>query len=146
MMLLGILVASSDKLRRVPTIEETGTTGCQHLPVPHNRVATLLQGKCLYYREWNRPQNTLENAADDGEEQRLMFGMLYSLKVVINYMTAAIVGAYSEGVSLRTHQKSRWEDVRGADYVGEHLVEMVWRTTLPAFIHALLVCYAQLGR
>lgn len=39
------------------------------------------QGKCLYYREWNRPQNTLENAADDGEEQRLMFGMLYSLKV-----------------------------------------------------------------
>lgn len=39
------------------------------------------QGKCLYYREWNRPQNTLENAADEGEEQRLMFGMLYSLKV-----------------------------------------------------------------
>lgn len=39
------------------------------------------QGKCLYYREWNRPQNTLENADDDGEEQRLMFGMLYSLKV-----------------------------------------------------------------
>ncbi|CAN0385936.1 unnamed protein product, partial [Scytosiphon promiscuus] len=37
------------------------------------------QGKCLYYREWNRPQNTLENADDDGEEQRLMFGMLYSL-------------------------------------------------------------------
>lgn len=39
------------------------------------------QGKCLYYREWNRPQNTLENADDEGEEQRLMFGMLYSLKV-----------------------------------------------------------------
>lgn len=41
----------------------------------------IVQGKCLYYREWNRPQNTLENADDDGEEQRLMFGMLYSLKV-----------------------------------------------------------------
>lgn len=44
-------------------------------------VAAKPQGKCLYYREWNRPQNTLENAEDAGEEQRLMFGMLYSLKV-----------------------------------------------------------------
>lgn len=43
-------------------------------------VLNSSQGKCLYYREWNRPQNTLEHAADDGEEQRLMFGMLYSLK------------------------------------------------------------------
>ncbi|CAM9371391.1 unnamed protein product [Choristocarpus tenellus] len=36
------------------------------------------KGKCLYYREWNRPQNTLED--DQLEEQRLMFGMLYSIK------------------------------------------------------------------
>ncbi len=46
-----------------------------------NALAAEPQGKCLYYREWNRPQNTLENAEDAGEEQRLMFGMLYSLKV-----------------------------------------------------------------
>lgn len=45
------------------------------------------KGKCLYYREWNRPQNTLGDAADDGEEQRLVFGMLYSLKEVVTKMS-----------------------------------------------------------
>lgn len=50
------------------------------LPAPH----FIRQGKCLYYREWNRPQNTLENAEDEGEEQRLMFGMLYSIKASIS--------------------------------------------------------------
>eukprot|EP00752_Nemacystus_decipiens_P014836 g13208.t1 len=45
------------------------------------------KGKCLYYREWNRPQNTLENADDEGEEQRLMFGMLYSLKELVTKMS-----------------------------------------------------------
>jgi hypothetical protein len=35
-------------------------------------------GACLYYEEWNRPQNTL---ADDPEEDRkLMFGLYFSLK------------------------------------------------------------------
>eukprot|EP01040_Poterioochromonas_malhamensis_P001553 gene1553-1644_t len=36
------------------------------------------KGKCLYYREWNRPLNTLSDDTD--EEKRLMFGMLFSLK------------------------------------------------------------------
>eukprot|EP00903_Cladosiphon_okamuranus_P020729 g19034.t1 len=45
------------------------------------------KGKCLYYREWNRPQNTLENADDEGEEQRLMFGMLFSLKELVTKMS-----------------------------------------------------------
>jgi hypothetical protein len=36
------------------------------------------KGTCLYYKEWNRPLNTL--ADDPAEEKRLMFGMLYSLK------------------------------------------------------------------
>lgn len=34
-------------------------------------------GKCLYYKEWNRPQNTME---DPEEERKLVFGMLFSLK------------------------------------------------------------------
>ncbi len=36
------------------------------------------KGKCLFYKEWNRPLNTL--ADDVGEERKLMFGMLFSLK------------------------------------------------------------------
>jgi trafficking protein particle complex subunit 1 len=42
------------------------------------------KGKCLYYKEWNRPQNTLGH--DDGEEKRLMFGMLYSLQELVGKM------------------------------------------------------------
>ena len=36
------------------------------------------RGKCLFYREWNRPLNTL--ADDPLEERKLMFGFLFSLK------------------------------------------------------------------
>ena len=35
-------------------------------------------GKCLYYKEWHRPQNTLSD--DPDEERKLVFGMLFSLK------------------------------------------------------------------
>ncbi|CAN0018284.1 unnamed protein product [Phaeothamnion confervicola] len=46
------------------------------------------KGKCLYYREWHRPQNTLSH--DAAEEQRLVFGMLYSLKELVNKMSADV--------------------------------------------------------
>lgn len=36
------------------------------------------KGKCLYYREWDRPLNTM--ADDPVEERKLVFGMLFSLK------------------------------------------------------------------
>lgn len=35
-------------------------------------------GKCLFYKEWHRAQNTLSD--DPEEERKLMFGMLFSLK------------------------------------------------------------------
>ena len=37
------------------------------------------KGKCLYYREWNRPLNTLADDAD--EEKRLMFVITYALSL-----------------------------------------------------------------
>lgn len=36
------------------------------------------KGKCLFYKEWNRPLNTFID--DPEEEKKLMFGMLFSLK------------------------------------------------------------------
>jgi trafficking protein particle complex subunit 1 len=36
------------------------------------------KGKCLFYKEWSRPLNTLSD--DPEEEKKLMYGMLYSLK------------------------------------------------------------------
>ena len=42
-------------------------------------------GECLYYREWERPQNTLHNDLD--EERKLVFGMLFSLKDLTNKLS-----------------------------------------------------------
>ena len=35
-------------------------------------------GHCLYYKEWSRPHNSMRH--DAGEDQKLVFGMLFSLK------------------------------------------------------------------
>ena len=40
------------------------------------------RGSCLWYREWLRPFNSLS----EGEDGRLMFGMLFSLKEMIGKM------------------------------------------------------------
>lgn len=46
------------------------------------RCLMIFQGKCLYYREWNRPVHTLSD--DPEEDKRLMFGMLFSIKDLVN--------------------------------------------------------------
>jgi|TARA_B100000795_G_scaffold14288_1_gene9758 hypothetical protein len=35
-------------------------------------------GKCLYYKEWNRPNNPLSENLD--EDQRLVFGLIFSFQ------------------------------------------------------------------
>jgi trafficking protein particle complex subunit 1 len=56
------------------------------------------RGKLLYYKEWNRPLNTL---ADDIEEERkLMFGMIFSMKDLCGRLSPA---TNSEGLhTIRT--------------------------------------------
>ncbi|CAM9681997.1 unnamed protein product, partial [Sphacelaria rigidula] len=75
------------------------------------------QGKCLYYREWNRPQNTLENAADDGEEQRLMFGMLYSLKELVTKMSKEPAAAGLHALKTATYTLHHLETGSGLRFV-----------------------------
>jgi hypothetical protein len=36
------------------------------------------RGRCLYYKEWDRPRNPLRHAPD--EDQKLMFGMVHGMK------------------------------------------------------------------
>ena len=43
-----------------------------------NFYAFNRKGRCLFYKEWNRPLNTLSD--DPDEEKKLVFGMLFSLK------------------------------------------------------------------
>ena len=39
----------------------------------------------LYYKEWNRPLNTL--ADDIAEERKLMFGMIFSMKDLVSRLS-----------------------------------------------------------
>lgn len=42
------------------------------------------RGSCIYYTEWYRPVNTLQDTPE--EDQKLMFGLLFSLKQLMNKM------------------------------------------------------------
>ena len=39
-------------------------------------------GTCIYYTEWHRPVSTLKDLPD--EDRKLMFGLLFSLKQLMN--------------------------------------------------------------
>lgn len=41
-------------------------------------------GSCLYYKEWYRPRSTLSEFPE--EDRKLMFGLLFSLKQLMNKM------------------------------------------------------------
>ena len=53
----------------------------------------------MYYKEWNRPLNTL--ADDIAEERKLMFGMIFSMKDLVNRLSPTSGG---EGLhTIRTN-------------------------------------------
>mmetsp|Transcript_48683 Transcript_48683/g.110499 ORF Transcript_48683/g.110499 Transcript_48683/m.110499 type:complete len:145 (+) Transcript_48683:157-591(+) len=43
------------------------------------------KGSCLYYREWNRPYNSFPEH-DQGEERKLVYGMIFSIKELVGKM------------------------------------------------------------
>jgi hypothetical protein len=51
-------------------------------------VSCAGQGACLYYKEWSRPVNTLSDDLD--EEKKLMFGMLFSIKILVTKMGSRV--------------------------------------------------------
>ena len=53
------------------------------------------KGKCLFYKEWNRTLNTL--ADDVAEEQKLVYGMLFSLKDLTSKLSPQ---GHSEGIHM----------------------------------------------
>lgn len=58
---------------------------CLLLMTIHSLYIYSRNGTCLYYAEWFRPRNTLADAP--GEDAKLMFGLLFSLKLLVNKMT-----------------------------------------------------------
>ncbi len=61
------------------------------------------RGSCIYYKEWLRPVNTLQ---DEGEDQKLMFGLLFSLKQLMNKMNPTVNPTASTDSSLNTQLPS----------------------------------------
>ena len=65
------------------------------------------RGTCLFYHEWNRPRNTL--AGNPEEDRKLMYGLLFSLKQLVNnlspttYVAAGCRAVARHRVSARGH-------------------------------------------
>lgn len=38
------------------------------------------QGTCLYYYEWSRPKSVRQGAGTSADDQKMMFGLFFSLK------------------------------------------------------------------
>ena len=48
--------------------------------VAHNIYFFNRQGTCLYYYEWHRPKHVREGAGTPADDQKMMFGLFFSLK------------------------------------------------------------------
>ena len=53
----------------------------------HNLYVFSKRGTSLYYAEWYRPRSTLAELPD--EDRKLMFGLIFSLKQLMNKMNPA---------------------------------------------------------
>lgn len=54
-------------------------------PVVHMLYVFDKAGTCLYYQEWSRKRNLLADQPE--EDQKLMFGMLFSFKHLCKQMS-----------------------------------------------------------
>ncbi|CAE7634167.1 trappc1-1 [Symbiodinium microadriaticum] len=73
------------------------------------------KGKCLFYKEWSRPMNTL--ADDPGEEKRLMFGMLFSLKDLAAKLAPSIGPQGLHTVKTNAYTLHHFESVTGMSFI-----------------------------
>jgi trafficking protein particle complex subunit 1 len=73
------------------------------------------KGKCLFYKEWSRPMNTLSD--DPDEEKRLMFGMLYSLKDLTSKMAPTLGPEGLHTVKTNSYTLHHFESVTGMTFV-----------------------------
>ncbi len=73
------------------------------------------KGRCLFYKEWNRPMNTL--ADDPKEEKRLMFGMLFSLKDLAAKMAPSAGPEGLHTVRTNSYALHHFQSVTGMTFV-----------------------------
>jgi len=53
--------------------------------VLHTLYIFTRRGVCLYYKDYNRPRNTLAETPE--EDKKLMYGLLFSLKQLVNNLS-----------------------------------------------------------
>ena len=93
-----------------------------HPPPTHTHTLMIFtlyiydrRGKCLYYKEWNRPLNTL--ADDPDEERKLMFGMVYSLKELTAKISPAEGDQGLHVMKTDTYTLHHFESVTGMVFI-----------------------------
>jgi hypothetical protein len=110
------LIHSLSALRSIPFPPSTTSP----LPPTHTLMIFTLyiydrRGKCLYYKEWNRPLNTL--ADDPDEERKLMFGMVYSLKELTAKISPAEGDQGLHVMKTDTYTLHHFESVTGMVFI-----------------------------
>ncbi|KAK1282352.1 hypothetical protein QJS10_CPB22g00012 [Acorus calamus] len=84
-----------------------GGVGNAHMMYVFNR-----NGICLMYREWNRPLHTL----DSQQDQKLMFGLLFSLRSFTTKIDPSVVEKGNLGVPLLPGQGCSFHSFRTNTY------------------------------
>jgi Sybindin-like family len=77
------------------------STPTQEPPAPRNIIAYNIyifnrEGTCLYYHEWSRPKPVQHGAGSEQDDQKMMFGLFFSLKT----FTAAMDPRAPEGYGI----------------------------------------------
>ncbi len=81
--------------------------------VAYNIYIFNRQGTCLYYYEWHRPKSVRQGAGTPADDQKMMFGLFFSLKT---FAAAMDPRQCAPGCALLTclHAVPRFNDNAGA--------------------------------
>ena len=81
----------------------------------HNFYVFNRKGKCLFYKEWDRPVNKM--ADDPDEEKKLVYGMLFSLKDLAAKMSPTIGTEGLHTVKTNTFTLHHFQSITGLSFI-----------------------------
>ena len=74
--------------------------------VAYNIYIFNRQGTCLYYYEWHRPKSVRQGAGTPADDQKMMFGLFFSLKT---FAAAMDPRQCAPGYALPAHAAPHFE-------------------------------------
>ncbi|CAL5228832.1 g12035 [Coccomyxa viridis] len=74
------------------------------------------QGTCLYYYEWSRPKSVKQGAGTPADDQKMMFGLFFSLKTFAAAMDPRTESKSQLGAPLRIGDSCTFQSFRTNNY------------------------------